>query len=180
MTLPGLRMYLAAINRDGTLTGFSGIVSAAGRSAIESTAQLYSRVGWVHPWIGYLAIERETCVGTCAFTHAPRENVVEIAYHTFPRYEGGGVASRMASSLVALVNEFAPEVVVTAHTLPEENASTRVLRKTGFEFAGPRVHEEDGAIWVWRHQSAIAQPHHPSDPKFSSGKAPSKREPRLG
>ncbi len=172
-------MYLAAINRDGTLTGFFGIVSDAGRSAIEATVQLYSRAGWAHPWIGYLAIEREACVGTCAFTHAPKENVVEVAYHTFPGYEGAGVATRMASSLVALAKEFAPNVVITAHTLPEENASTRILRKTGFEFAGARVHEEDGDIWVWRHQSAIAQPHNSSDPTFFSDTAPPKPEARL-
>jgi ribosomal-protein-alanine N-acetyltransferase len=161
-------MYLAAINRDGTVSEFSGIVPDAGRSAIESTVQLYSRVGWAHPWIGYLAVERDVCVGTCAFTRAPKENVVEMAYHTFPRHEGKGVATRMASSLIALAKEFAPAVVITAHTLPEENASTRILRKTGFELSGPRVHEEDGEIWVWRHQSATAQPDHPPEPAPAS------------
>jgi RimJ/RimL family protein N-acetyltransferase len=151
-------MQLAAINRDGTVSGFAGSVPAEGRAAIESTVQLYSRVGWVRPWIGYLAIEQEVCLGTCAFTHAPKDNTVEIAYYTFPGHEGRGAATRMASSLISLAKEHAPEVVITAHTLPEENASTRILRKTGFVLAGPRVHEVDGPIWVWRHQEGIPPP----------------------
>ncbi|HEY5214223.1 MAG TPA: GNAT family protein, partial [Acidobacteriaceae bacterium] len=96
---------------------------------------LYSRIGWMLPWIGYLAIEQDACVGTCAFTSAPKDGVVEIAYFTFPGYERMGVATRMAAFLVSLVKECAPEIVVTAHTLPEENVSTLVLRKLGFVFS---------------------------------------------
>jgi hypothetical protein len=82
--------------------------------------------------------------------------------------------------LTSLAVENAPRVVVTAHTLPEENASTRILRKTGFLFAGPRIHEEDGKIWVWHYKGPVEQPDHPSDPKPASGTTPMGREPRLG
>jgi ribosomal-protein-alanine N-acetyltransferase len=150
-------MILAPINRDGTVSRFAGRVSDIGNSAIQSTVQLYSRVGWMLPWIGYLAIEQDVCVGTCAFTSAPKGGVVEIAYFTFPGYERTGVATRMAAFLVSLANERAPEIVVTAHTLPEENVSTVVLRKLGFVFSGPRDHEQDGPIWVWRYQAPIVQ-----------------------
>jgi RimJ/RimL family protein N-acetyltransferase len=108
-------------------------------------------VGWSRPWIGYLAFEEGACVGTCAFTHAPRDGVVEIAYYTFPGNEGRGVATRMAGRLVAVARASDPAVLVTAHTLPEENASTRVLRRVGFVLVGTAIHEEDGQIWIWRH-----------------------------
>jgi [ribosomal protein S5]-alanine N-acetyltransferase len=159
-----LGMILAPINRDGTTSEYAGHVSDIGRSAIQSTVPLYSSVGWIIPWIGYLAIEHGMCVGTCAFTSAPKDGVVEIAYFTFPEYERRGVATRMAAALVSLANESAPEIIVTAHTLPEENVSTQVLRKLGFVFAGPKDHEQDGRIWVWRHQVPIHKPNQSKDP----------------
>jgi RimJ/RimL family protein N-acetyltransferase len=144
-------MKLVGINGDGTLMEGTGPLPEAARSVVESTVQLYSRVGWSNPWIGYLAFEGQECVGTCAFTGAPRDGVVEIAYFTFPNHEGRGVATRMAENLISMAQMSAPEVSVTAHTLPTENASTRILRKLGFERVGQRVHPEDGTIWVWRH-----------------------------
>jgi ribosomal-protein-alanine N-acetyltransferase len=162
-------MKLLAIDRDGSISEFAGQIPEVGQSAIESTVQLYSRAGWIQPWIGYLALEDGVCVGTCAFTSAPKNNVAEIAYFTFPGNEGRGVATRMAALLISLAKGSAPNVVVTAHTLPEENASTRVLRKLGFVLEGPRIHEEDGQIWVWRNQGAIVQPNQSSDPTLASG-----------
>jgi len=150
-------MRLAAIDRDGSVHGFTGPLPDASRSAIESTVKLYSRVGWTQPWIGYLALEDDLCVGTCAFTSAPRSSLVEIAYFTFPGNEGRGVATRMAESLVSLAKKDSPKVVVTAHTLPEESATTRVLRKVGFVFDRQRIHEEDGPIWVWRFQDPATE-----------------------
>jgi RimJ/RimL family protein N-acetyltransferase len=147
-------MNLLAIDSDGTVSGSIGPIPDVGRSAIDSTVQLYSKVGWIRPWIGYLGFEDGVCVGTCAFTGPPKSNLVEIAYFTFPGYEGRGFATRMAASLVALARECAPEISVTAHTLAEENASTRILRKVGFVFVEPMVHDEDGQIWVWRYQGA--------------------------
>ena len=38
---------------------------------------------------------------------------------------------------------------IRAHTLPERNASTSVLAKTGFEFMGAVVYPEDGVVWRW-------------------------------
>jgi RimJ/RimL family protein N-acetyltransferase len=36
-----------------------------------------------------------------------------------------------------------------AHTLPEENASNRALRRNGFTFSGEVDDPEDGLIWRW-------------------------------
>jgi RimJ/RimL family protein N-acetyltransferase len=38
---------------------------------------------------------------------------------------------------------------VIAHTLPEENASNRALRRNGFRLAGEVEDPEDGRVWRW-------------------------------
>jgi RimJ/RimL family protein N-acetyltransferase len=43
----------------------------------------------------------------------------------------------------------APRICVTAQTLPEENASMRVLRKLGFVLKGSVIDREDGTVWKW-------------------------------
>ena len=58
------------------------------KAVMSSTAELYASVGYVPPWIGYLAFEENMCVGTCAFKSPPENRRVEIAYFTFPGHEG--------------------------------------------------------------------------------------------
>jgi RimJ/RimL family protein N-acetyltransferase len=157
-------MEFIEINADGTLSAGAVPLTEVARSAVDATVQLYSRVGWNRPWIGYLAFEDHECVGTCAFTSAPRDGAVEIAYFTFPGHEGRGVATRMAERLVSIAEKSAPRVLVTAHTLPQENASTRILRRIGFDLMGPLVHADDGLIWVWRRKGAREGAGLPPDP----------------
>ncbi|MDQ3669811.1 MAG: GNAT family N-acetyltransferase, partial [Actinomycetota bacterium] len=46
----------------------------------------------------------------------------------------------------------APEVkAVIAHTLPERNASVRVLEKAGFAFDGVVVSDGKRSVWRFRH-----------------------------
>jgi RimJ/RimL family protein N-acetyltransferase len=94
-------------------------------------------------------------IGTCSFTAAPdSEGVVEIAYFTFPPFEGRGYASAMAAGLVELAEGVATIRRVRAHTLPERNASTRILEKLGFERIGESVDPEAGQVWRWERDSA--------------------------
>lgn len=104
---------------------------------------------FVSPWIGYLATEAGVRVGACAFKTPPQSGAVEIAYFTFPGHEGRGVATRMASELIALAHASDAAVRVRAQTLPTENASTRVLRKLGFVHTRDVEHPEDGHVWEW-------------------------------
>jgi RimJ/RimL family protein N-acetyltransferase len=113
-------------------------------------------MGYEPPWIGYLAIEQETCVGTCGFKSPPHNNRVEIAYFTFPGYESRGVATRMASELIRLALGRMPAVTVAAQTLPEENASTSVLKRLQFRLVGTVEHPEDGPVWEWQLNDALA------------------------
>ena len=101
------------------------------------------------PWAGYLAEENGKLVGTCAFKAPPVSGSVEIAYFTFPEFEGRGVATRMAQELIAVAERHQAQQV-RAQTLPETNASTRILEKLGFTFAGAVMHPEDGEVWEWR------------------------------
>lgn len=105
------------------------------------------------PWGSYLALEgtQRRLVGACGFKGNPdAEGAVEIAYFTFPGDEGRGVATGMAAAMVKLAGEaIPPPNVVRAHTLPEVNASGRVLTKLGFKHLGDVIDPEDGLVWRW-------------------------------
>jgi RimJ/RimL family protein N-acetyltransferase len=151
-------MHLIPISRDGSVRLSGVTLPEVAVSVIAPTVQVYERRGYVEPWIGYLAIEGDKCVGTCGFTSPPVGEVVEIAYFTFPDFENRGIATRMAQRLVAIAQECQPSVKIIAHTLKEENASTRVLRKLGFVFTGAVDHPEDGNIWEWSYERKLDPP----------------------
>ncbi len=115
----------------------------------KATIAMYSNNSATLPWLGYLAQDNGTFVGTCAFKSPPQNAEVEIAYFTFPQHEGQGVATQMARWLTELAEKNGVKRV-KAQTLPEKNASTRILEKLGFTFVGPTVHPDDGTIWEWQ------------------------------
>ncbi len=119
----------------------------------QQSADFYDRARIEPPWASFLALADEDgqVVGTCSFTGAPNDNgEVEIAYFTFPLYEGHGVASAMAAQLVALAVNSKDVECVIAHTLREENASVRILRGLGFRHAGEVIDDPaDGPVWRW-------------------------------
>ena len=117
---------------------------------MSSTAGLYAGTGYTPPWIGYLSLEEEQCAGTCAFKSPPENNRVEIAYFTLPDFEGRGIATRMAQALIRIAFDTMPDLTIAAQTLPEENASTTVLKKLGFRFVTELEHPEDGKVWEWQ------------------------------
>ena len=82
-------------------------------------------------------------VGQAGFTKPPAaDGVVEIAYGVAPAYQGKGLATEAAQALVAFAFSSGRVRVVRAHTLPEANASTRVLTKCGFQHIGEVVDPE--------------------------------------
>jgi ribosomal-protein-alanine N-acetyltransferase len=101
-------------------------------------------------WFGYLVIDGESqqLCGVCTFKGPEVEGAVEISYYTFPGYEGRGIATEMARFLVERAKSLRDVTKVIAHTLPERNASARILEKIGMRFAGDD--EEDGErVWRW-------------------------------
>lgn len=105
------------------------------------------------PWIHWFAIvhrESGVAIGSCGYKGPPGPDaVVEIAYAVNPAYQGRGYATEAAQALVEYAFGSGRVGLVRAHTLPHENASTRVLTKCNFEFVGEVMDPEDGLVWRW-------------------------------
>jgi [ribosomal protein S5]-alanine N-acetyltransferase len=144
-------MRLIPIQHGGKLEQDAGLLPAEAIGVLQATAELYKVVGFQPPWICYVAITNDKFVGTCGFKSAPLNGRVEIAYFTFPGYEGKGVATQMGRKLLSIARDEQPEATVAAQTLPERNASHRVLEKLGFVSTGSLQHPEDGLVLEWQH-----------------------------
>jgi RimJ/RimL family protein N-acetyltransferase len=108
-------------------------------------------------WFGYLVVEGESqqMVGVCSFKGPPVDGALEIAYFTFPGFEGRGIGSAMAGFLVERAAQLPGVKAVTAHTAAEQGASTRILEKIGMTLEG--AGEEEGApVWLWHKDLAPA------------------------
>jgi ribosomal-protein-alanine N-acetyltransferase len=104
------------------------------------------------PWVHGFAIMHEIngAVGMCGFKEPPgQDGIVEIAYGVDPEHQGKGYATEAAQALVRYALGSEKVRVVRAHTLPEPNASTRVLTKAGFTKLGEVIDPEDGLVWRW-------------------------------
>jgi RimJ/RimL family protein N-acetyltransferase len=105
------------------------------------------------PWtLGFAMVHRDTglVIGTCGFKGPPgQEGMVEIAYGVTPEQQGKGYATEAARALVGFAFNTGKVREVRAHTLTEENASTRVLAKCGFRRVGEILDPDDGIVWRW-------------------------------
>ena len=99
----------------------------------------------------FVAGEPPELVGWGGFKGPPVQGVVELGYEIAEARQGRGLATAATRAMVdeAFADETATAVI--AHTLPERNASNRVLEKAGFRFDGEA--EEDGTT-VWRFRLA--------------------------
>jgi RimJ/RimL family protein N-acetyltransferase len=104
---------------------------------------------WTH---GFSIVHRGTgaAVGSCGFKAPPTaDGAVEIAYGIDPDHQGKGYATEAATALLDFAFADSRVRVVRAHTLPEANASTRVLTKCGLRCIGEVIDPEDGPVWRW-------------------------------
>ena len=102
---------------------------------------------WVH---GFAIVHLGTgiTVGQCGFKgSADTDGMVEIAYGVRSDQESKGYATEAARALLAYAFSFDQINLVRAHTLPRSNASTRILAKCGFQYAGEITDPEDGLVW---------------------------------
>jgi RimJ/RimL family protein N-acetyltransferase len=137
---------------EGLAHGFGGDAGPA-RELLAQTLDLLTRDKRPQPWGSYLALEGAATVGFCAFKSAPNEaGEVEIAYMTFPAFERRGHATAMAAALTDIAIAAGAPIIV-AHTLREENASTRALCRNGFAHAGEVEDPEDGPVWRWERKN---------------------------
>ena len=116
---------------------------------ISMTIDFYKKVGFVQPWIGYLAKQNDDLVGAAGFKGPPINGMVEIAYGTFEKFQKQGIGTAICKQLVELSLMTDPSVKISARTLPEKNFSTRILEKNNFIFKGTVNDPEDGEVWEW-------------------------------
>lgn len=143
-------MRLVPIQNGGKLEQGAGSLPPETIGILQATSELYKTVGFETPWICYVALTNGKLVGTCGFKSAPLDGRVEIAYFTFPGYEGKGVATQMGRQLLSIAWDAQPGITVAAQTLPDRNASHRVLEKLGFVCKGSLQHPEDGEVLEWQ------------------------------
>jgi [ribosomal protein S5]-alanine N-acetyltransferase len=141
-------MKLIEIDESGDLPEEVGLNDFL-REVIEATVAHYRRTGFVPPWVGYVGLNDGVPVGVCGYKSQPVGGRVEIAYGTAPGHEGKGVATALAAELVKLARGENASLTVFAQTLPEENASTSILKKLGFQMMRTVDHPEDGLVWEW-------------------------------
>jgi RimJ/RimL family protein N-acetyltransferase len=112
------------------------------------------------PWLqGFAVVHRasRSVIGSAGFKGPPDgEGTVELAYGIVPDYQGQGYATEAAAALVRFAFADGRVRLVRAHTLPANNASTRVLAKCHFKHVGEVVDPEDGLVWRWERTAAPA------------------------
>lgn len=144
-----MHITLHPIERNGTVSDAPWLPDGEPMETASSYPAYYEAIGFVKPWIGYLAQRDGEWVGACGFKGAPKDGRVEIAYFTFPDFEGQGIATAMARALIAMAADADASVTVTARTLPEDGASTAILRKLGFAKTRTVSDPDDGSVWEW-------------------------------
>ncbi len=145
-------VVLEALDADLDIVAAANVWAAdygdGGAAELRDILGQLTRVARPRPWGNYVARRADVPVGLCAFKASPADDAVEIAYGSFPAAQRQGVAQAMAAALVEIALA-AGVATVVAHTLPEANASTRVLQRLGFAFGGTAVDPEDGEVWRW-------------------------------
>jgi GNAT superfamily N-acetyltransferase len=144
---PGFR--LVDCGQDGHPSERLADLPPAMLEARKATADLYDRLGFHPPWIGYVAVDGALAVGGGAFMGPPEADRVEIAYFTLPEHEARGYATRTAAALVSIARAARHEIEVYAKTAPESGPSTAILTRLGFRRIGTAVDHEIGEAWAW-------------------------------
>lgn len=144
-------LVLNLLTRDETLAMVESMSAEERAQISEAWLAALRASDPVDPWRhGFSIVHRDRgcAVGKCAFKGPPAEGVVEIAYGVDPEHQNKGYATEAAGALTTFA--FSHDVdAVCAHTLPEANASTRVLTKCGFQHVGQVIDPDDGPVWRW-------------------------------
>jgi ribosomal-protein-alanine N-acetyltransferase len=105
------------------------------------------------PWqFGFGLIDKadHILMGMGGFPGPPDiDGAAEIAYGIAPAYQGRGYATEAARALIEFATNDSRVKIIRAHTLPERNASTRVLEKCGLRHVGEAI-DEGNVVWRWQ------------------------------
>lgn len=157
-----LRAILAGVEDYQSLTGLTvahGVreLLIGPEVSLEFLEQLRIRE-MPDPWQdGFGILLGTKLIGFCSFAGSPSDDgMVEIAYGIAPGYQGRGYATSSALALIEYAKKTGQVRSLRAHTLPQENASTRVLQKCSFTFVGKVIHSQDGPVWRWERPINLA------------------------
>ena len=147
----------AVIQGDPVLTKTLNIAIAEhwtqfGKKAFEHTIARINEDASNPAWWAHLPVLREenTLIGSCGYKGPPdAEGMVEIGYEVAPGFRKQGLATEIAQGLRDHAFSFPEVSKVLAHTMPEQNASTRVLEKCGFKMINELEIADEGRIWRW-------------------------------
>lgn len=151
---------LALIERPDTYEQLAGFPAADGLREFFVSGEVSDAfidslrsIHGTHPWrLGFAVVDPEVqaVVGSAGFKGpTDADGIVEIAYGIAPGFQGRGYATEVARALIEYAREQSSTRTIRAHTLPEPNASTKVLGRCGFEFRGEVMDPEDGRVWRW-------------------------------
>ena len=152
-----LALLSAAVEGRDALEGLLGVSVAEGWEGFPEALPIlrasYEATPQGHPWASLFFIEPEVpaLVGLGGFKGPPSpDGVVEIGYAIAPAFRGRGLATDAATQMVQRAFADAAVRAVDAHTLGQDNPSTRVLQKAGFRRIAAIEDPSEGPIWQWR------------------------------
>lgn len=156
------RLELVQLSREETLARIAAMSVEDRKQLSPAWLALIENSRTAESWIdGFKIVERAggTTVGSCGFKGPPdSDGTVEIAYGLAPEFQGKGFASEAAAALVSYAFSHEQVRLVRAHTLPEANASGKVLTKCGFGRVGDYIDPDDGMVWRWEQSREQTMP----------------------
>lgn len=121
------------------------------KEALPVLYDFFKKLEGNHRWGSYfiLSPEEKILLGTCGYKGKPGEDgFAEIGYEIKAIHQNKGLATEVTQALTAFA--FSQHLAgVRAHTLPEKNASCKVLEKCRYVFAGEAIDPDDGPVWKW-------------------------------
>ena len=87
-------------------------------------------------------------VGNGGWKAAPEDGVVDLGYAVAPSRQRRGIATAVVRTLLDRARSGSVRIV-RAHTLAEDNPSTRVLARCGFERTAELIDPDVGPVWRW-------------------------------
>lgn len=87
-------------------------------------------------------------VGNGGWKGPPEHGAAEVGYAVAPARQRRGIATAVVRELIERGRRAGLRVIV-AHTLAEENASTKVLARCGFTRTAELDDPDEGRVWRW-------------------------------
>ncbi|WP_375562206.1 GNAT family N-acetyltransferase [Bernardetia sp. OM2101] len=116
--------------------------------ALDKIKSSKEEMGWWNFFVVHKSDNK--LIGNCGYSgQSTEEGIVEIGYEIKSEYRNKGLATELAKILIDNAFSFEKVKSIQAHTLGQENASTKVLSKSGFQKIDELEDEEEGIIWEW-------------------------------